>query len=72
MGMASFTTDKNQVREEFGLLSKHFKRLQTFNFTNLQLSTLSMGMSADYQLAIEQGSTMIRVGSAIFGLRNYM
>ncbi|HIP47623.1 MAG TPA: YggS family pyridoxal phosphate-dependent enzyme [Lutibacter sp.] len=72
MGMASFTSDKEQVINEFSLLSKHFKTLKTFNFTNFQLSTLSMGMSADYKLAIEQGSTMIRVGSAIFGLRNYI
>lgn len=78
MGMASFTSDKTQVRTEF-------KSLADFN-TTLNLNTmnrswseaemkdpiLSMGMSADYQIAIEEGSTMIRVGSAIFGLRNYI
>jgi pyridoxal phosphate enzyme (YggS family) len=61
MGMASFTNDISQVSNEF-------KSLKTF-FDNTKLTTLSMGMSGDYKLAIEEGSTMVRVGSAIFGSR---
>lgn len=61
MGMASFTQDTKQVAQEFN-------SLKTF-FDTTKLSTLSMGMSGDYALAIEQGSTMVRVGSAIFGSR---
>ncbi|MCK5815585.1 MAG: YggS family pyridoxal phosphate-dependent enzyme [Flavobacteriaceae bacterium] len=68
MGMASFTADKNQVRAEFSSLNEIFKELST---PNKQLTTLSMGMSGDYKTAIEEGSTMIRVGSSIFGTRNY-
>jgi len=65
MGMATFTDNNNQIKEEF-------KRLKTLfdNIKNDKITTLSMGMSSDYPLAIEQGSTMIRVGSAIFGHRN--
>jgi len=69
MGMASFTNDKNQIKEEFKSLADFNRELPN---TNIEKRVLSMGMSADYQLAIEQGSTMVRVGSAIFGLRNYM
>lgn len=73
MGMASFTEDEIQIRAEFKSLADYFKELknkpETINFSP---EILSMGMSADYPIAIEEGSTMIRVGSAIFGLRNYM
>jgi len=68
MGMATNTDDLTQVREEFKSLKSLFSTLQTQHPT---LNTLSMGMSGDYQLAIEEGSTMVRVGSAIFGVRNY-
>ncbi|KJS07155.1 MAG: alanine racemase [Flavobacteriales bacterium BRH_c54] len=68
MGMATFTDNENQIRKEFKSLKKIFDKLSTLYF---QLSTLSMGMSGDYQIAIEEGSTMIRVGSSIFGERNY-
>ncbi len=68
MGMATFTENENQIRKEFKTLKQLFDKLSAFNF---QLSTLSMGMSGDYQIAIEEGSTMIRVGSNIFGERNY-
>lgn len=61
MGMASFTDNQDQITAEF-------KSLKTF-FDSTKLTTLSMGMSGDYKLAIEQGSTMVRVGSAIFGKR---
>ena len=68
MGMASFTNDMDQVKQEFGSLKTIFEKLKT---QNSELKTLSMGMSGDYKMAIDQGSTMIRVGSAIFGHRNY-
>ena len=63
--MATFTDDTQQITQEFKSLKTVFERVK-----NEHISTLSMGMSGDYQLAIEQGSTMIRVGSAIFGHRN--
>lgn len=68
MGMATFTDNENQIRKEFKSLKKLFDKLSILYFP---LSILSMGMSGDYQLAIEEGSTMIRVGSSIFGERNY-
>jgi pyridoxal phosphate enzyme (YggS family) len=71
MGMASFTEDKNKIRTEFSELSALF---QTFiNEKDLILSPtiLSMGMSSDFPIAIESGSNMIRVGSLLFGQRNY-
>ena len=64
MGMASFTDNKNQIRSEFRILSKLYN---DFN----DLKVLSMGMSGDYQIGIEEGSTMIRIGSKIFGERNF-
>jgi len=69
MGMASFTDNTDQARKEF----KYLKSLQTkYNNQTLdvKLETLSMGMTADYTIAIEEGSNMIRVGSLIFGTRN--
>ena len=68
MGMATFTDDKQQLHKEFLSLKNLFDKLKT---DNQNLKTLSMGMSGDYQIAIENGSTMIRVGSSIFGKRNY-
>jgi len=67
MGMASFTEDKAQVSEEFASLKKLFDTLKDDH----QLTTLSMGMSGDYPIALENGSNMVRVGSAIFGEREY-
>jgi uncharacterized pyridoxal phosphate-containing UPF0001 family protein len=67
MGMASFTNDENQIRKEFRYLKSLQQKLKT---ENLKLETLSMGMTADYKIAIEEGSNMIRVGSLIFGSRN--
>jgi len=66
MGMASLTDDITKVRAEFTHLKNIFKKLQS---TNPQLQTLSMGMSSDYKIAIEEGSTMVRVGSLLFGER---
>ena len=68
MGMATFTEDQNQIKQEFDLLKSTFDSLQK---THPKLKTISMGMSGDYQLAIDCGSTMVRVGSSIFGARNY-
>lgn len=71
MGMATFTDDENQVRKEFSSLKNTFDRLQGDHFKDASFNTLSMGMSGDYKIAIEEGSTMVRVGSNIFGAREY-
>jgi pyridoxal phosphate enzyme (YggS family) len=70
MGMATFTEDQNQIKKEFSHLKSIFDYLTTDSKTkNLEPKILSMGMSGDYKLAIEFGSTMIRIGSSIFGKR---
>ena len=69
MGMASFSADANEVSEEFISLKLLFDKI---NLSKGHLEILSMGMSGDYKLAIANGSNMIRVGSAIFGSRNYI
>ncbi|MCB0466275.1 MAG: YggS family pyridoxal phosphate-dependent enzyme [Aequorivita sp.] len=68
MGMATFTEDKKQISEEFQKLKKIYDQ---FKIQNSEFRILSMGMSGDYKIAIENGSTMVRVGSAIFGEREY-
>ncbi len=68
MGMATFTDNDKQVTDEFNRLQSIFEELKTIH-TNLEI--ISMGMSGDYELAISCGSTMIRLGSSIFGERNY-
>ncbi|RDY61334.1 YggS family pyridoxal phosphate-dependent enzyme [Flagellimonas nanhaiensis] len=68
MGMATFTNNENQVRKEFKYLKTVFDNLKQ-KLPNI--SILSMGMSGDYGIAIEEGSTMVRIGSSIFGARNY-
>ena len=68
MGMATFTEDKDQIKREFATLKSLYEKAQQHIST---FETLSMGMSGDYPLAIAAGSTMIRVGSKIFGARNY-
>ncbi|MCK0159801.1 YggS family pyridoxal phosphate-dependent enzyme [Muricauda sp. F6463D] len=68
MGMATFTDDKDQVRKEFARLKSVFDALKS---KLPHISVLSMGMSGDYTIAIEEGSTMVRIGSSIFGSRNY-
>lgn len=68
MGMATFTDDEKQVSEEFQKLKKLFDQ---FRIQNTEIRILSMGMSGDYKIALKNGSTMVRVGSAIFGERNY-
>jgi PLP dependent protein len=71
MGMATFTENQNQIEKEFKHLKTIFDKYKTLNTEHCQLNTLSMGMSGDYQLAISCGSTMVRIGSSIFGTRNY-
>lgn len=72
MGMATFTEDKDQIKTEFQKLKETFELLKNSPLPhNTKLETLSMGMSGDYPIAIACGSTMIRVGSSIFGVRNY-
>jgi PLP dependent protein len=69
MGMATFTENQTQVKKEFTHLKSLFDKIQPLQTEHCQLSTISMGMSGDYQLAIECGSTMVRIGSSIFGGR---
>jgi PLP dependent protein len=71
MGMATFTDNQNQIKKEFQNLKTIFDKVNQLKTENCQLKTISMGMSGDYQLAIECGSTMVRIGSSIFGNRNY-
>lgn len=71
MGMATFTEDQNQIKNEFDRLKSAFDSLKTIENERCDLKTISMGMSGDYELAIQSGSNMIRVGSSIFGERNY-
>ena len=65
MGTATFTDDTQQIKQEFKNLSTLFNSVK-----NEKITILSMGMSGDYKLAIQYGSTMVRIGSAIFGTRN--
>jgi len=70
MGMATFTDDENQIKSEFKALGVYFKELKiNKHIASISFIELSMGMSGDYKLAIAEGSTMVRVGSSIFGSR---
>ena len=71
MGMATFTDNEEQIKKEFAKLKTVFDSLKEFKTENCLLQTISMGMSGDYEIAIACGSNMIRVGSSIFGERNY-
>ncbi|GMN09103.1 YggS family pyridoxal phosphate-dependent enzyme [Croceitalea sp. MTPC9] len=68
MGMATYTDDESQIRKEFKSLKRVFENLKKIL---PKIDTLSMGMSGDYKIAIEEGSTMVRIGSSIFSARNY-
>ena len=70
MGMASFSEDQGLLSKEFTLLNELFKECKSI-LNNNDFDTLSMGMSSDYELAIEKGSNMVRIGSLLFGARNY-
>ena len=71
MGMASFSEDLNKVQAEFHYLKSLYDKFSPSAIDHGQWTTLSMGMSGDYQIAIEEGSTMVRIGSLLFGSRNY-
>jgi PLP dependent protein len=71
MGMATNTKDETVIRNEFRGLRQLFDELKKIRKDNFELTELSMGMSSDFSIAAEEGSTLVRVGSAIFGYRNY-
>jgi uncharacterized pyridoxal phosphate-containing UPF0001 family protein len=72
MGMATFTEDKEQAGKEFRSLKLFYEELKDRFFGNDELFTeISMGMSDDYEIAVKEGSTMVRIGSSIFGQREY-
>jgi pyridoxal phosphate enzyme (YggS family) len=72
MGMATYTENSKQIREEFRQLKRIFDRLKDSHFEEQEsFDLLSCGMSGDFELAIQEGSNMVRIGSLIFGLRNY-
>jgi uncharacterized pyridoxal phosphate-containing UPF0001 family protein len=71
MGMATFTEDKDQIRSEFQNLKRIFDYVKNHYFPeNSDFSVISMGMSDDYEIALEEGSNMVRIGSLVFGPRN--
>lgn len=70
MGMATNTDNEDQVRKEFKGLKQLFAEIKNSDHANVEINTLSMGMSGDYKIALAEGSSMIRIGSAIFGSRN--
>ena len=70
MGMASFTDEEKDIRNEFHYLETLFNSYHQLSAENCKLTILSMGMSADYKIAIDEGSNMVRIGSLIFGERN--
>ncbi len=73
MGMATFTDNKSQVRKEFHSLHQYFEQLKNDYFRDkYSFREISMGMSGDYRIAVEEGSTIVRIGTLIFGERNYL
>ena len=68
--MATFTEDNNLIETEFKKLKTIYDKIKSISTLNSQLSTLSMGMSADYMIAVASGTTMVRIGSLLFGERN--
>ena len=71
MGMATYTDDESQIRQEFSNLKSYFDEIKEKYIVQDYFSEISMGMSADYKIALEEGSTMVRLGSSIFGIRFY-
>jgi len=71
MGMATFTENEEHIKKEFANLKTIFDHVNSSSIIRYPMSTLSMGMSGDYKIAIDCGSTMVRIGSSIFGNRNY-
>ncbi len=73
MGMATFTDNQGQIRSEFKILKNLFENLKSRKLPdNISMLELSMGMSSDYKIALEEGSTLVRIGTAIFGERNIL
>ena len=73
MGMATFTNDNDAIRNEFKLCKSIFEEIKSIYFkNNTEFCEISMGMSDDYKIALDEGSTMIRIGSLIFGKRTYV
>lgn len=70
MGMATLTDDTSQIRKEFKSLKALFDKIKSMKIPSVDITELSMGMSSDYKIAMEEGSTLIRVGTAIFGKRS--
>jgi len=70
MGMASFSEDSSKVRKEFEVLKEIYDKFSLIKNTNCHFSIISMGMSGDYKIAIEEGSNMVRIGSLLFGKRS--
>lgn len=72
MGMATFTDDQEKVRKEFRYLKSIFDEIsEKIKYPHIEMKELSMGMTGDYQIALEEGSTLVRIGTAVFGERNY-
>lgn len=71
MGLATLTDNQAQIRQEFKSLKALFEKIKSTQVPSVEMQELSMGMSSDYKIAMEEGSTLIRVGTAIFGERNY-
>lgn len=71
MTIAENTDDENSIRRNYKQLKQLFNELKVIHYTNFDLKELSMGMSSDYKIAIEEGATLIRIGSTIFGARDY-
>ena len=71
MTIGTFTDDEKEIRRCFTLLRDLLDKFRSYNSGNIQLKELSMGMSSDFELAIEEGSTIVRIGTAIFGERKY-
>lgn len=71
MTIAENSDSENSIRENFRELKNIFNQLKNFNLPNIEMRELSMGMSNDYKIAIEEGATILRIGSLIFGQRNY-
>jgi len=70
MGMATLTDNEEQIRKEFTQLKQYFETLKGKKFSkNIEMKELSMGMSSDYKIAVDEGSTLVRIGTAIFGER---
>ena len=69
MGIASLTNDTGKIRNEFKQLKRLYEKYGKLQIANCQLTILSMGMSNDYRIAVEEGSNMVRIGSLIFGER---